>query len=86
MEKVTVTSEKYAINWKDTLKGLLVAVGTSVIVIVQASLDAGSLQFNWKQIVMAALAAGIAYLAKNFFTPASVHTRVSDKKESDLPK
>ena len=85
MEKVTVTSEKYAINWKDTLKGLLVAVGTSVIVIVQASLDAGSLQFNWKQIVMAALAAGIAYLAKNFFTPASVQTRV-DKKESDLPK
>jgi len=85
--QTSVTSEKFSINWKDTLKGLIVSVGTAVVVIIQSSLDAGNLNFNWKQIGMAAIAALVTYLVKNFFTSASIQTKVENKtvSESDLP-
>ena len=61
-----------SLNWKDIVKGLLMAVLTPCILIIQQSLDAGNLVFNWKQIGMAAIAGGLAYLVKNFFsTPAT---------------
>jgi hypothetical protein len=88
MENQTVTSPKFAINWKDSLRGLLVSVGTAVLVIVQNSLDAGDLKFNWKQIGIAAVAAGVTYLVKNFFTPASLQIPISNEaaKLSEDPK
>lgn len=62
----TTTSTQYSLNWKDVGKGLIVAVGTAVLVIIQTSLDAGDLNFNWKQIGIAAIGAAVTYLAKNF--------------------
>jgi hypothetical protein len=44
------------------------AVLTPIVYTIQTSLEAGSLVFNWKAIVLAALAGGLAYLIKNFFT------------------
>lgn len=57
-----------SLNTKDVLKGLLMAVLTPAILIIQQSLSAGSLIFNWKEIGMAAIAGGLAYLVKNFFS------------------
>lgn len=57
-----------SLNWRDFLKGLAMAVLTPVFLIVQQSLDAGDLVFNWKSIGMAAIAGGVAYLFKNFIT------------------
>lgn len=57
-----------SLNTKDVLKGLLMAVLTPAILIIQQSLSAGNLTFNWKEIGMAAIAGGLAYLVKNFFT------------------
>lgn len=68
------TSSLFTLNLKDLGKGLLVAVGGAVIATIQTSLQAGSLDFNWKLIGTVALAAGISYLAKNFFTPAQTVT------------
>ncbi len=59
---------KYTLQVRDFLKGLLMAVGTSVLVVVQNSIEAGVLTFNWKIIAMAAIAATVSYLLKNFFT------------------
>jgi membrane protein implicated in regulation of membrane protease activity len=59
---------KFTLNLQDFLKGLLIAVSTAVLVIIQASLAAGNLTFNWQNIGMAALAAALAYIAKNFLT------------------
>lgn len=59
-----------SLNWKDLAKGFLMAVLTPVFVIVQQSLELGELTLNWKSIALSAVAGGVAYLVKNFFTPA----------------
>lgn len=63
-----MNSKFLSLNGKDILKGLLMAVLTPVVLIIQQSLEAGNLTFNWKQIGMAAIAGGLAYLVKNFFS------------------
>jgi hypothetical protein len=64
-------SDFLKLNLNDILKGLLMAVLTPVVVIIQQSLDAGLFVFDWKSIGLAALSGGVAYLVKNFFTTAS---------------
>lgn len=66
------TSNQFSLSLKDILKGLLVAVITPVITIIMTSVNAGQLTFDWKAIGIVALAAGLAYLVKNFFTPAAI--------------
>jgi membrane protein implicated in regulation of membrane protease activity len=70
------TSPLFSLNLKDLGKGFLVAVGGAVIAAIQSSIQAGSLSFNWKTIGSVALAAGLSYLGKNFFTPAQTVTSV----------
>ena len=70
------TSSVFSLNFKDLGKGLLVAVGGAVIAAIETSIQAGALSFNWKAIGGVALAAGLSYLAKNFFTPAQTVTPV----------
>lgn len=68
----TVTSKQFSLNIKDFLKGLLVAVIGAALTAIQTSISAGTIVFNWKEIGAVALTAGVAYLLKNFFTPAQV--------------
>ena len=58
----------FKLNLRDFLKGALMAVLVPVLYIVQTSLDAGELTFNWKQITIAAIAGFTSYLLKNLFT------------------
>lgn len=69
-----VTSAKFSINWRDILKGLTVSVLTSVLMFVQTSVDAGNLEFHWKQIIMVAVGSMAGYLIKNFFTQSITQT------------
>jgi hypothetical protein len=64
------TSSLFSLDFKDLGKGLLVAIGGAVIATIQASVQVGTLTLNLKTISSVALAAGLSYLAKNFFTPA----------------
>lgn len=66
------TSKLFTINFQDIAKGLLMAVIVPVIAIIEQSLQAGNLTFDWKVIGGAALAGGMGYLAKNFFTPSVI--------------
>jgi hypothetical protein len=66
------TSNLYSLDLQDAAKGLIVAVAGAAISAIETSLAAGSLSFNYKQIGLTALAAGLAYLGKNFFTPAKI--------------
>jgi len=70
------TSKLFSLNLRDLGKGLLVAVGGAVIAAVETSLQAGSLTFNWRSIMGVAIAAGLSYLGKNFFTPAQTVTPI----------
>lgn len=72
------TSNLYTLDFKDLLKGLIVAIGSAVVTTIQTSLQSGSFNFNWKLIGTVALGAGIAYLSKNFFTPASTKTPLNN--------
>ena len=68
------TSSLFTLDFVDLAKGLLVAVGGAVIAAIETSVQAGTLSFNWKTIGSVALASGLSYLAKNFFTPAQTVT------------
>lgn len=68
------TSPLFSLNFKDAVKGLLVAAGSAVIAAIEATVQAGSFTFNYKSIGGIALAAGLSYLGKNFFTPAKTFT------------
>lgn len=65
-----------SLGWLDIAKGLVVAILTPVFVIVQQSLDAGVLVFEWKSILMAAIAGALGYLTKNFFTAPKTESLV----------
>jgi hypothetical protein len=68
------TSSLFSLNLTDLGKGLLVAVGGAVIAAIENVLQAGTISFDWKAIGSVALAAGLSYLGKNFFTPAKLVT------------
>lgn len=68
----TTTSKKFSLKLSDWLKALLLAVATPVLTIIMNSLNAGVLTFNWKNILITGLSAGIAYIIKNYLTPAQV--------------
>jgi hypothetical protein len=57
-----------SLDIKDLSKGLLMAVLSSVLTIVYNTVEAGSLDFNWQAIGMAAITSGIAYLMKNLLS------------------
>jgi hypothetical protein len=59
---------KYTLKTRDLVKGALMAVLVPAVYIIQTSLDAGVLTFNWKQILIASISGLLAYLIKNFFT------------------
>ena len=67
-------SKFLSLGFRDFLRGFVMAVLTPVFVIIQQSLDAGILTFNWTSIAMAAVAGGVAYLVKNFFTKSDEKT------------
>lgn len=66
------TSKQFSVNMIDILKGLATAVFTPVFLIMIASLEAGSLTFDWKNIGIVALSAFLGYILKNFLTPARI--------------
>lgn len=70
MANVTL-SKKYTLQLSDFWKGALLAVGAAVLTVVQQSLEAGNLKFNWSLIGTTAISAFSAYLIKNgVFEPA----------------
>jgi uncharacterized membrane protein YGL010W len=71
-------SQKFTLNKLDILKGLLLAGLSSVLFFIQASLDAGTMVFDWQKIGMAAVGGMVAYLIKNFFEGEKPKTEVKN--------
>lgn len=73
----TVLSERFSLQGRDFLKGLVISALTAALVLVQTSLSSGQLVFDWVQIGMAAVAGGVSYLINNFaIEPPKVITTV----------
>lgn len=79
-------SPLFTLNWNDVLKGLLMAVITPALFLIQQAIENGQFTFNWKQIGMAAIAGGVAYLAKNFFTPQAPTKEVTQTDDGKVTK
>ena len=56
------------LNSTDFIKGLIMAVLTTVITVIYQTVEAGSLTFDWKAIGTMALTSALAYIMKNLFT------------------
>lgn len=76
------TSPLFTINLRDIAKGLIVAVAGAVITVIQSSVNAGNLKFNWHAIGVTALSAGIGYLVKNFLTAEKLIKQVPPSTQS----
>jgi len=61
---VTSSSSRWKLNTRDLIQGLLMAIITPVIVVIQQSLDLGILTFDIKAIGMAAIAGALAYIVR----------------------
>lgn len=58
----------FKLKLRDFLKGLLLTVMTAVLTVVQNSIVAGDVVFDWSNIGMVALSTAVAYLLKNLLT------------------
>jgi hypothetical protein len=67
-QKNKIMSTFLNLNSSDFLKGLIMAVLSSVITVVYQTVEAGSLTFDWKAIGTIALTSALAYIMKNLFT------------------
>lgn len=63
------SSPLFKLNKSDLLKGLLMAVLTPAVFIIEQTVNAGSLVFDWNTILMASIGGFVSYIIKNFFTP-----------------
>ncbi len=61
----------WTVKLSDWQRGVVVAILTTPFTIIYGSASAGSLTFDWKQIVAGAIAGGVGYILKNFLTGAS---------------
>jgi len=71
-----VVAKQFSWKRRDFARGLIMAVLTPAVFIIQQSLEAGVLVFNWHTIAMASVAGGVAYLWKNFFEPTKIIEKV----------
>jgi hypothetical protein len=71
-----VISKQFTLAWRDIVRGLIMAIVTPAILIVQQSVEAGILTFDWHNIAMASVAGGLAYILKNFLEPTKVIQKV----------
>lgn len=76
------TSKQFSVNMIDIMKGLAVAVLTPVFSLMLTSLEAGSFTFDWKIIGTVAASSFLAYILKNFLTPARIVITDKDQVEA----
>jgi len=65
---MNVFTELWTIKMSDWQRGLVVAILTTPLTIIYDSVSNGALTFDWKKILAAAIAGGIAYILKNLIT------------------
>jgi len=83
MANKVILSPQFTLQARDFLKGSLLAVMASVVPLIQGSISAGELTFNWKAIGVTALGAFVSYIAKNLFLePAQVVTTYSTNEKA----
>lgn len=68
----TIFSKQFSLQKRDIIRGLVIAVLTSAVTIVQETFQKGELSLDWNLILTASLSGGVAYILKNFLEPTKV--------------
>lgn len=68
------------LDFEDFLKGLLVAILTSIFAVIGESLNNGYFSFEWPIILNAGIVGGLAYLSKNLLSNNSGQFLTRNKK------
>ena len=78
MANTITTSTQFTLNLQDLGKGALVSAVAAGLASLYTILSTGAIPTltDLKTVGLVALTAGVAYLTKNFFTPAQVITKV----------
>jgi hypothetical protein len=71
-----IVSKQFTLAWRDIARGLIMAVLTPALFIIQQSIDAGIWVFDWHTIAMASVGGGVGYLIKNLLEPTKVIQKV----------
>ena len=71
-----IVSKQFSLKQRDAIRGIIIAILTPVIVIIQQSIKANIWVFNWEDIGMAAVGGGFAYLVKNFLEPTKTIEKI----------
>lgn len=75
-----------SVSQKDFLKSFIVAIISGVFAFIAPAVQSGEFSFDWTTIWHTAVAAGVAYLAKNFFSPAPKTVQIDPEKTSVVDK
>lgn len=75
-------SKKFTLQVPDFVRGAILSALTAGLTIVQQSLEAGQLKFNWTVIGTASISAFVAYLMKNYFEPAKTVVTAGSNKQA----
>lgn len=79
-------SKFLSLNWRDFLRGLLMAVLTPVFTTAYDSFLRGEFVLNWHLILLSAIGGGGAYLSKNLFTKEDKPQMFAEDIGLPLPK
>ncbi len=60
-------STLFQLDWKDAVKGLVMAVLTAVLASVYGAVT-NHMAIDWAKVLDIALSSGLAYVVKNYFT------------------
>lgn len=74
MANKVVVNKQGALNWRDLLKGSVIAAISPVFTIIIQSLQADGFIVNWKSILNVAIISFLTYISKNVFSAPSVTT------------
>lgn len=83
MANKVIFSPQFTLQLRDFIKGAILAVISSVAPLIQATLQAGELTFNWKAIGITAAGTFLAYIVKKFaLDPPTVVTTYSSNDKA----
>lgn len=81
MKKVLI-SKQFVVQARDWINGLIIAVLSSILVVIEQAFDAQN-GIDWNLVYKMALSGGLAYVIKNFISKPKVITTYEDNAKAE---
>lgn len=81
-----IESKQFSLQWRDLLRGGIIAAISPVFTILIQSLQAEDLIVSWKSILNVAIIAFLTYLSKNLLEPTKIIVPTSSVESAEVAK